>query len=263
MKNSKTGQVLLPTLFALLILVFWTVLTHFNRGLNWIIPSPFAILKVFFTHPLLLLSHASVTIKETLIGLALSIFLGSLIAIAMDRWKAFRDTLYPFIIISQTVPIIALAPLFILWFGYGVTAKIFIVTLVCFFPIAVNLYDGFRQVRVEYLRLFKSMNASPWQTFYLLKIPSALPSFFTGLKLAVSYSVMAAIIGEWLGGMKGLGIYMTRATKSYQTAHVFAIIIIISLFSLLLYGLVVLLERLFLKWQFTHLAEYEDTGTQK
>ncbi len=260
MKNSKTGQVLLPAGFALLIIVFWAVLTQYYRGLYWIIPSPFSIGKVFFSHPGLLLSHAIVTVMETLIGLALSVFLGSLIAIAMDRWKTVKDTLYPFVVVSQTVPIIALAPLFVLWFGYGVIAKIFIVTLVCFFPIAVNLYDGFRQVSVEHLRLFKSMNASPWQIFRLLKIPSALPSFFTGFKLAVSYSVMAAIIGEWLGGFKGLGIYMTRATKSYQTAHVFAIIIIISAFSLFLYGLVLLLEHLLLKWQFTHLAEYKDTS---
>jgi len=259
MKNSKTGQVLLPSLFALVILVFWAILTHFNSGLRWITPTPYSILKVFFTHPGLLLSHASVTIMETLTGLVISIFLGSLIAIAMDRWKSFQKMIYPFVVISQTIPIIALAPLFILWFGYGVTAKIFIVTLVCFFPIAVNLYDGFRQVSVDYLRLFKSMNAKPWQVFYLLKIPSTLPAFFSGLKLAVSYSVMAAIIGEWLGGEKGLGIYMTRATKSYQTTHVFAIIIVISLFSLLLYGIVLLLERIFLKWQFTHLEEYVDT----
>jgi len=125
--------------------------------------------------------------------------------------------------------------------------------------VAINLFDGFRKVSVEYLRLLQSMNAKPRQIFYLLKIPSALPDFFTGLKLAVSYSVMAAVIGEWLGGEKGLGIYMTRATKSYQTDQVFAIIIIIVLFSLLLYGIVILLERIFLKWHFTHLAEYIDS----
>lgn len=258
MKKLNSTNIILPVSFALLILIFWTFLTAFNARIRWIVPTPLSIIKVFVNHPGLLISHASLTITETLAGLGISIILGSLIAVTMDKWKAFQKTIYPFVIISQTIPIIALAPLFILWFGYGVTAKIFIVILVCFFPIAVNLYDGLRQVSVDYLRLFKSMNASPLQTFFLLKVPSALPAFFTGLKLAVSYSVMAAVIGEWLGGEKGLGIYMTRATKSYQTAHVFAIIIIISLFSLLLYGLVVLLERILLKWQFTHLAEYED-----
>lgn len=223
-----------------------------------IVPHPFDIAKVFYTSPGLLIMHSLNTILETLAGLSISVLLGSLIAIAMDKWKHFQQTIHPFVIISQTIPIIALAPVFILWFGYGITAKIIIVTLVCFFPIAVNSYDGFRKVSVEYLRLFKSMNASPRQTFVYLKLPSALPDFFTGLKLAVSYSVMAAIIGEWLGGEKGLGIYMTRATKSYQTAHVFAIIIIISVFSLLLYGFVLLAEKSLLSWKFTHLSEYED-----
>jgi ABC-type nitrate/sulfonate/bicarbonate transport system permease component len=260
MKNSKTGQIILPVLFALLLMLIWTFWTEFNRHLSWIIPTPLSIVQVFLEFPRLLFSHASVTILETVAGLALSVILGSLIAIAMDRWKPVRQTLYPFVIISQTIPILALAPLFIIWFGYGVSAKVFIVTLVCFFPIAMNLYDGFRQVSVDYLRLFKSMHASPWQTFIRLKFPSALPAFFTGLKLAVSYSVMAAVIGEWLGGEKGLGIYMTRATKSYQTAHVFAIIIIISLFSLLLYGLVLLLERIFLRWHFARVGEYIDSG---
>jgi ABC-type nitrate/sulfonate/bicarbonate transport system permease component len=262
MSFHLSRKTLLPTFLAVLILILWAVLANVNQQLKWILPSPLSVITVFFTHPKLLLSHATVTIMETLIGLGISIILGSLIAIAMDRWDSFQKAVYPFIIISQTVPIIALAPLFILWFGYGITAKIFIVTLVCFFPIAVNLYDGFRQVSVDYLRLFKSMNASPMQVFYLLKIPSALPAFFTGLKLAVSYSVMAAIIGEWLGGEKGLGIYMTRATKSYQTAHVFAIILIISMFSLLLYGAVVLLERTLLKWHFTRMEEYIDTSTK-
>jgi ABC-type nitrate/sulfonate/bicarbonate transport system permease component len=260
MKLSKASDVLLPSAFALFLLIIWTVVSNLKHNLLWIFPTPLSILKVFYTHTNLLLSHAAATLMETLTGLILSILLGILTAICMDRWKFFQKTVHPFIIVTQTIPIIALAPLFILWFGYGITAKIFIVTLVCFFPITVNLYDGLQQVSVEYQRLFRAMNASQWQIFRLLKAPSALPSFFTGLKLAVSYSVMAAIIGEWLGGEKGLGIYMTRATKSYQTAQVFAIILIISVFSLLLYGLVVLIERLTLKWQFKHLEEYIDTS---
>ncbi|MBM4399197.1 MAG: ABC transporter permease [Candidatus Cloacimonetes bacterium] len=256
---KKAQSIIYPLVFAFAVLCLWTFLSQSSQSLKWIIPSPMAVIAVFFTHPQMLFSHFTVTMLETLAGLLLSIVFGSLIAIAMDKWKAFQKTVYPFVIVSQTVPIIALAPLFILWFGYGITAKIFIVTLVCFFPIAVNLYDGFRQVSPDYLRLFQSMNARPLQVFFLLKIPSALPSFFTGLKLAVSYSVMSAIIGEWLGGIKGLGIYMTRATRSYQTAHVFAIIVLISLFSLLLYGIVILVERIILKWHFVRLEEYIDT----
>jgi ABC-type nitrate/sulfonate/bicarbonate transport system permease component len=259
MSKGFKSSILLPLSLALTLLIIWTVATSNNQALTWLFPKPLDILKVFFTHPGLLWQHAFVTMQETLAGLSLSIVLGTLTAICLDRWKTFYRTVYPFIILSQTIPIIALAPILILWFGYGITAKIFIVALVCFFPIAVNLYDGFQQVSVENIRLLRSMNASQWQVFRLLKIPSALPSFFTGIKLSVSYSVMAAIIGEWLGGEKGLGIYMNRAAKSYQTAHVFAIILIIVALSLILYGFVALLERFFLKWRFTHLDEYLDT----
>jgi len=258
MKPRNISSLTLPLGFAALIVLIWIILTSGSSNLSWIIPSPFSILRVFIEHTNMLFSHTSTTLIETLSGLSLSIVLGSIIAIAMDHWRFFRKVFYPYIVISQTIPIIALAPLFILWFGYGITAKVFIVTLVCFFPITVNLYDGFKQVGVDHLRLFKSMNASTWQTFRRLKFPASLPSFFTGLKLAVSYSIMAAVIGEWLGGASGLGIYMTRATKSYQTAHVFAIIILISAFSLVLYGQVLLLERLVLNWRFTRLSEYLD-----
>lgn len=254
----KTSNILLPASFAIFLLILWIIFTSVNQNLRWIFPKPYDIVKVFFEHTNLLLSHSFVTVFETLTGLVISIVLGVIVALIMDRWITIRKMIYPFVIASQTIPIIALAPLLVLWFGYGPNAKIFIVILVCFFPIAVNLFDGFQQVSIEHLRLFRAMNSKSWQTFYMLKIPTALPSFFTGLKLAVSYSVMAAIIGEWLGGVKGLGIYMTRATKSYQTAHVFAIIIIISLFSLLLYGFVVLIERIMLKWRFVHMEEYID-----
>ncbi len=259
MKLNKTSSILFPTAFALLILILYTLFANLKHNLPWIFPTPHSIFEVFIKYPGLLWNHTLATIYETVVGLILSILLGILIAICMDKWKSFQQTVHPFIIVTQTIPIIALAPLFILWFGYGIIAKVFIVTLVCFFPITVNLYDGFQQVSIEYQRLFRAMNASKWQIFCLVKVPSALPSFFTGLKLAVSYSVMAAVIGEWLGGEKGLGIYMTRATKSYQTAHVFAIIIIISLFSLMMYGIVLFIEGIMLKWQFRHLEEYIDT----
>jgi len=260
MKSLKLSPFIYPASFAILILLVWDTVTSTQMTLTWILPSPMSILKVFYDYPDLLLSHSLVTMVETIIGLTLSIIMGVILAVGMNSFTFVRRTLYPYMIISQTIPIIALAPLMILWLGYGITAKIFIVALVCFFPIAVNLFDGFNQVNIEHLRLFKSLRANTWQTFRLLKFPSALPAFFTGLKLAVSYSIMAAIIGEWLGGEKGLGIYMTRATKSYQTAHVFAIVILISLFSLLLYGVVVFLERILLSYRFIRSEEYIDAA---
>jgi len=263
LKHDRIYTILLPILFGILVLAVWMAWVSRAGFALWIVPKPIDILEVFVNYPGLLWLHSKTTIVETLAGLVLSIGLGTLTAIGMDRWKRLNQTLFPYLIVTQTIPIIAVAPLIILWFGYGVQAKIFIVTLVCFFPICISLYDGFQQMPVEYFRLFRSMQASKWQIFWLLKFPSALPAFFTGLKLAASYSVMAAVIGEWLGGESGLGIYMTRAAKSYQTAQVFAIIIVISVLSLILYGLTVLTEHSLLKWKFVHQAEYVDTKERR
>lgn len=221
-------------------------------------PSPLAVLNVFTENPRLIWHHLKPTMLAAVSGLILSIILGCITAIAMNSSRFIKQILYPYLIISQTVPIIAVAPLLIIWFGYGISAKIFAVLLMCFFPIALGLYDGFRSVSVDQIRLLTSMGASNYKIFRLLKIPSALPNFFTGLKLAATYSVMGAVIGEWLGGSSGLGIYMIRATKSYQTAHVFAVIIVIILLSMALFGVVAILDRLLLKWKYLHEDEYDE-----
>lgn len=222
----------------------------------WIVPSPRAVLQVFTSSHALILHHLQPTVLAALSGLLISIVIGALTAILMDVSKLFRQIIYPYLVISQTVPIIAIAPLIIIWFGYGISAKIFTVVLVCFFPIALGLFEGFQQVSIDQLRLMKAMGASAWKTFRYLKLPAGLPGFFTGLKLAATYSVMGAVIGEWLGGKAGLGIYMTRATKSFQTAHVFAAIIVIIAVSMALFGIVAVLDRIFLSWRYQHQDEY-------
>ncbi len=189
--------------------------------------------------------HLKPTLFAALLGLMISIVIGSLTAIMMDVSKLFRQIIYPYLVVSQTVPIIAVAPIIIIWFGYGISAKVFTVILVCFFPIALGLFEGFQQVSMEQIRLMKALGASGWKCFRYLKLPASLPGFFTGLKLAATYSVMGAVIGEWLGGSAGLGIYMTRATKSFHTAHVFAVILVIFAVSMGLFGIVAALDELF------------------
>jgi ABC-type nitrate/sulfonate/bicarbonate transport system permease component len=212
----------------------------------WIVPSPKAVLDVFVQQYPLIWHHLQPTLLAAISGLLVSIIIGVFTAIMMDVSRSFRDLIYPYLVISQTVPIIAVAPLIIIWFGYGISAKIFTVILVCFFPIALGLFEGFQQ----------ALGASPWKSFRYLKLPASLPGFFTGLKLAATYSVMGAVIGEWLGGSAGLGIYMTRATKSFHTAHVFAVIIVIVLVSMTLFGIVAALDRFFLSWRYQHKDEY-------
>lgn len=255
----KSPGIIYPTCFFVFLMAIWQFSSSRGSVAFWILPSPLSVVRVFFTSPALLWHHLSFTLYATLAGLLISIFWGVIIAVLMDCSKIFRQTLYPYLVISQTIPILALAPLIIIWMGYGLGSKVFTVSLICFFPIALSLYDGFRQVSIEQIRLLKSMNASAWQIFRYLKLPAALPNLFTGLKLAATYSVMGAVIGEMLGGKAGLGIYMSRATKSFQTAHVFAIILVIIALSMSLFGFFSLMDRLFLRWHYQKVEEYEDT----
>lgn len=249
---------LLPLSLLVLITLLWQFASSRAIIAFWIIPSPQAVLKVFGENSDLIWHHLKPTLFAALLGLMISIVIGSLTAIMMDVSKLFRQIIYPYLVVSQTVPIIAVAPIIIIWFGYGISAKVFTVILVCFFPIALGLFEGFQQVSMEQIRLMKALGASGWKCFRYLKLPASLPGFFTGLKLAATYSVMGAVIGEWLGGSAGLGIYMTRATKSFHTAHVFAIILVIIAVSMGLFGIVAALDRVFLAWRYKHQDEYTE-----
>lgn len=249
---------LLPLSLLVLIILLWQFASSRAIIAFWIIPSPQAVLKVFGENSDLIWHHLKPTLFAALLGLMISIVIGSLTAIMMDVSKLFRQIIYPYLVVSQTVPIIAVAPIIIIWFGYGISAKVFTVILVCFFPIALGLFEGFQQVSMEQIRLMKALGASGWKCFRYLKLPASLPGFFTGLKLAATYSVMGAVIGEWLGGSAGLGIYMTRATKSFHTAHVFAVILVIIAVSMGLFGIVAALDRVFLAWRYKHQDEYTE-----
>ena len=261
--KSKTSAILYPLSFFILLMIGWQYISSRELMSFWIFPSPKAVFMVFWEHYDLLWYHLKFTLYATLSGLLISIVFGIILAILMDISTGFKKTIYPYIVVTQTVPIIAVAPLLIIWFGYGISAKIFTVILICSFPIAMNLFDGLRQVSIDHIRLMQSMGAGKWKIFRYLKLPSALPNLFTGLKLAATYSVMGAIIGEWLGGYGGLGIYMTRATKSYQTDSVFAIIVLIVMLSMLIFGLVSLLERIYLRRYKQQAMEYQEVQKKR
>lgn len=256
----KSSRIVHPIIFAIVLLSAWHVASKSQIFAFWILPSPGQVLSSLFGNLPLVWHHLKPTLVEALLGLLISILAGAAVALLMDNVRWFKQALYPFLVISQTVPIIALAPLLIIWFGYGISAKVFAVVLMCFFPITLAMYDGLRSVDIQQIRLLNSMGASPARIMLLLKIPTSLPGFFTGLKLAATYCVMGAVIGEWLGGNAGLGIYLIRATKSYQTAQVFAVIMVIVMLSLLLYGIVALLERFILAWKYHPEDEFEEIG---
>jgi ABC-type nitrate/sulfonate/bicarbonate transport system permease component len=218
---------------------------------TWLLPSPSGIAQALWRTAPLLGPHVLQTVKQALLGLLAAVIVGVVLAAAIDLWAWLRRALYPLLVISQTIPILALAPLLIIWFGFGMTPKVIIVALFCFFPIAINTADGLSSADPELLSLLRAMGASRGQVWRKVRLPASLPYFFSGLRIAAAYSVVGAIIGEWVGGNLGLGIYMLRSSNAFKTEQVFAAIVISSLISLVLFGLVYLSERLLLPWYHT------------
>lgn len=233
----------------LLFLLLWEGSVHLFRIEKWILPAPTDVLTALIQHFPLIMMHSGQTLVETLIGLAAATLLGIAIATLMDRFLLLRDAIYPLLVITQTVPTVALAPLFMLWFGFGMLPKVLVVIISTFFPVAVSLFEGYRQVDEEQVRLLSSMGATRSQIFRYLKIPASLPSFFAGLRIAGTYGVMAAVVGEWLGANRGLGILLIRSSKSYLTDQLFATILVIILLSLFLYWIIEWLAALIMPWR--------------
>lgn len=173
---------------------------------------------------------------------------GLVVAVAMNASRVVGEVIYVQMVLSQAVPLIAVAPIVLIWFGLGMFAKVVIVAFVCFFPIAVSTYEGFRSVQTGQLELLKTMEATRWQCYRHLFVPATLPGIFAGLKIAATYSVLGAVVGEWLGGTKGMGIYMTRVLQSFRTERLFAAIIVVMLASLLLFACVRWVGRRLTPW---------------
>jgi ABC-type nitrate/sulfonate/bicarbonate transport system permease component len=196
----------------------------------------------------LLLTNAWTTAQEVLLGLAVAVALGAGAAVAMHLVRPLRDAVYPLLVASQAVPVVVVAPLFILAFDYGIGPKVVIVALTCFFPITVNLLDGLRAVEPEQLKLMRSMGASRLATLLKIELPSALPYLFSGLRVAATVSVIGAVFGEWAGADRGLGRMILLGINQLQTPRVFAGVIVLMLMSIALFLSVHLVERLAAPW---------------
>ncbi len=230
-------------ILVILILVLWQLCVSLGLIPDYLLPSPLQIVEAFIEDFPLLMEHAKYTLATAFIGTAIGLIISFVLSIIMDLSKTMKELIYPVILLNQTIPTIAIAPLLIIWLGYGITPKVVLVVLAVFFPITIALVDGYQSVSREHLNLFRSMKASKYQLYRHLKIPSAMGSFFTGLKVALSYALISAVIAEWLGGYYGLGVYMTRVRKSYDLDSMFAVIFLISFLTILLIGLVKWLER--------------------
>ncbi|MGI5953324.1 ABC transporter permease [uncultured Oscillibacter sp.] len=228
---------------AAVLLAVWQAVCSVGLVPGYMLPSPIEVASALVKDWPALWENAQITLQEAFYGLALGVAIGFVFAVLMDAFDVLYRAFYPILVITQTIPTVAIAPLLVLWFGYEMTPKVILIILVTFFPVTVGLLDGFRAVDPDAVGLLRSMGAGRWQIFRYLKCPSALPHFFSGLRIAAAYSVVGAVISEWLGGFGGLGVYMTRVKKAYAFDKMFAVIILISVISLALMALVELAER--------------------
>ncbi len=232
----------------LLILAVWYAVCRTGAVPAYMLPSPAAVGSALISDFPTILRHASVTLREAFYGLTLGSILAFLTATLMDRFIVLDRALYPLLIVTQTIPTIAIAPLLVLWMGFGMAPKIALVAVTTYFPIAVSLLEGYRSVDKDCEDLMRTMGAKRKAIFRHLKLPLAMPHFFSGLKISASYAVVGAVIAEWLGGFNGLGVYMTRVKKAYAFDKMFAVILFIVIISLLLMALVNIVYKISMPW---------------
>jgi putative hydroxymethylpyrimidine transport system permease protein len=230
-------------------LLFWQWRVHANHTPSWFLPSPRLIGSTLIDDRHLLLDNAWVTLKEVLAGFAIAVILGVLLAILIHGSRILERALYPIVISSQAIPLIALAPLLLVWFGYGPTPKIIVTTLIAFFPITVSTVDGLNSADRETLDLLRTFGASRLRRFWMVNVPSALPGFFSGARIGVAVAVIGAVFGEYVGAHSGLGYLINVSSARLRTDRVFAAITLLAVMAILLFTAVALLEYRLLRWR--------------
>jgi ABC-type nitrate/sulfonate/bicarbonate transport system permease component len=226
----------------------WDLLADALNIEPFLIPAPSEVAEALWEDRELLADDAWVTLQEVLAGFALSVVLGAGFALVLHLSDALRRAFYPLLVASQTIPIIVVAPILVVWFGFGIGPKLAIIALICFFPITVNTLDGLRSVDPDAVKMMRTLDAGRGQLLRRLEAPSALPYFFSGAKIAVAVAVIGAVFGEWAGSSEGLGHLMLNASAQLQTARLFAAVVILSGFAIALFGLLTLLERRVAWW---------------
>lgn len=238
-----------PLLVIILLFLVWEISTKIFEVPAWLLPAPSQIGQLIWTDWGNYHGDLLSTIQLTGTGFLIGSSIGILVAVFLHLVPFAREAFYPLMIVSQNIPIIVLAPLLVIWFGFGILPKLIVISLVCFFPIAVATLDGFRQTSHELKHYMHMSGATKQQVFWKLEWPHSLPALFSGLKISATYSVMGAVISEWLGASKGIGVYMTLASSSFRTDRVFVAIFLIVLLSLLFFSLIVAIEKRVIKWK--------------
>jgi NitT/TauT family transport system permease protein len=245
-KSSR--QYLYPFLFFVFVLFLWEEGTKVFEVPRFILPAPSIILDKFLSSDVNLWLHTRVTVIEAVLGFAIASVLGFVLAIFITMFETVELTIYPYLIALSTIPILAIAPLLILWFGFGMLPKIIVATLICFLPIVVNTIRGFRSVDYRLLELMFSLNANDWQVYRKIRFYTTLPYTFAALKVSISAAVVGAVVGEFLGSDTGLGYLIIRASTRLDTALLFMSIAVLAVLGVSLFLLVSYLEKKILYW---------------
>ena len=243
------GKFVVPVAILLTVLGIWEGAVHLFGIPRYILPAPTKIAVTLFAEHAQLLKHTFVTLQEMLLGFALAVSIGIPLAVLMFEFPMLEKAFYPYVIGSQTVPVFAIAPLLVLWFGFGIASKVVMAALIVFFAIVLNTLDGLKSTDPDTVNLFRILRATRWQILWKVRIPSALPFIFSGAKIGISISTIGAVIGEWVGAKAGLGYLMLYANGKLEVALVFAAIFCLTLLGLGLFGLMTLLERYAMPWR--------------
>lgn len=258
--DSRILRIAAPLVFAAAVLALWQLYVGVSDISDSSLPAPTQIVDSGWEQRELLLDNTWVTVQEILIGFAAAILLGVFLAVVIRSSKLAERALYPWLVVSQMVPIPAVAPIIVLWTGFDLRPKIIVIALVAFFPIAVNTIDGLRAADPQLLRLMRTMRASWWQRFRYAQLPASLPFLFSGLKIAAALSVIGAVFGEWVGASEGLGYLILVLNNATDTATMFAAIFLLAVIGIALFALVTLVERLLLPWYHDARREQADDG---
>jgi ABC-type nitrate/sulfonate/bicarbonate transport system permease component len=248
--KKGTSEKLYPVLAVFLLLFVWQAAVGWGFVDSFSIPSPLSIFAALIGEMGVLIGHLKITLLEGLVGILFATVFAVVVAVMMNMSPVIKSSVYPLLVFSQTVPVIVLAPLFAMWFGFGLLPKIVVVTLVCFFPITVSITEGLSEVDTELLNMMRTMGANKKQLFLKAQFPAVLVPFYSGLKIAVTYSIMGAIIGEWMGGTAGLGVYMMRVKNSFAYDKMFAAIVLISITSIVLFKGIEAVQRATTPWSY-------------
>jgi putative hydroxymethylpyrimidine transport system permease protein len=237
-----------PTALVAVAIGGWELLAKLGHVENYLLPAPSEVASALWRDRDLLAPDAWVTAREVLLGFALALAIGVAIAVVLHLSPLLRRAVYPLVVASQAVPVVVIAPILVIWFGFGITPKLIVIALICFFPVVVNTLDGLEGVDREQVKMMRTLGASRLDLLRRLELPSALPFLFSGAKVAVAVAVIGAVFGELVGSDAGLGHAIQVGTAQLETARVFAAVLILSVMAIALFGIVALLERRAVPW---------------